>query len=76
MRKIGTKRIFAIPFIVCKAELRDDSGPSETSCIIAGPDQLTREVVDWRCENIVTIDNFCQSLSRQRGVDRPLVDVK
>jgi len=76
MCEIGTKRIFAIPFVVRKAKLRDNRGSSETSRIITRLDQLAREVVDRRRENIMAIDNFCESLSCQRGVNRPLADVK
>ena len=63
MCEISTKRVFAFPFVVRKAEFCNNCGPSETSCIILRTNQLPRVIEDRRGKNEMGIDDFCESLS-------------
>ena len=76
MCKLHTKRVFISPLEVHDAELDDSCGSSETSCIIERADQLARVVVDRWCENIMSVDDLCESRFSRGEIDGPLLNVE
>jgi len=76
MCKLHTKCVFISPLEVRDAELDDSCGSSETSCIIERADQLARVVVDWWCENIMSVDDLCESRFSRGEIDGPLLNVE
>jgi hypothetical protein len=57
-------------------KINDSRRSPETLRVIEGANQLARMVVDWRRENIMTVDDFCKSFFSGRDIDWPLIDVE
>ena len=76
MCDLYTKCILVRPLEVRDAEFDNSCGSSETLCIILGADQLAWIVVDWRRDNIMSVDDLCESYFSRGTIDRPLLNVE